>query len=241
MQDSAKPKVLVSWSSGKDSAWALHVLRQQNEVEIAGLLTTVNEQFHRVAMHSTRRDLLRAQAVAVGLPLHEIPLPWPCSNEEYERAMGRACAQAVEQGITGMAFGDLFLEDVRKYREDRLQGTGLQPMFPVWGLDTRKLIDEMLDEGVRARIVCVDPKKLSADFAGQDISRELLAQFPQAVDPCGENGEFHTFVHAGPMFSAAIPVQSGEIVTRDGFVFADVLLSAGENQNQLPHLSQTLA
>lgn len=241
MPDNSKPKVLLSWSSGKDSAWTLHVLRRQNEVEIVGLLTTVNEQFHRVAMHSTRRDLLRAQAQAVGLPLWEIPLPWPCSNEEYERAMGRACAQAVEQEITGMAFGDLFLEDVRKYREDRLQGTGLQPIFPVWGLDTSKLIKEMLDEGVSARIVCVDPKKLPAHFAGQDVSRELLAQFPPGVDPCGENGEFHTFVHAGPMFSAAIPIEGGEVVARDGFVFADILLSSREDQNQLPHLSQTLA
>jgi uncharacterized protein (TIGR00290 family) len=241
MPDSLKPKVLLSWSSGKDSAWTLHVLRQRNDVEIVGLLTTMNEQFHRVAMHSTRQVLVRAQAKAVGLPLWEIPLPWPCSNEEYERAMGQACAQAIQQGITGIAFGDLFLEDVRKYREDRLRGTGLHPIFPVWGWDTRKLIDEMLEEGLRARIVCVDPKKLPAHFAGQDISKELVAQFPQGVDPCGENGEFHTFVHAGPVFSAAIPIQSGEVVTRDGFVFADVLLSTREDQNQLPHLSQTLA
>jgi uncharacterized protein (TIGR00290 family) len=236
-----KPKALLSWSSGKDSAWTLHLLRQQNEVEVAGLLTTFNEQFHRVAMHSTRRDLVRAQASAAGLQLWEIPLPWPCSNEEYELAMGRACSHAVEQGITVMAFGDLFLEDVRKYREERLQGTGLQPIFPVWGLDTGKLIEEMLDAGVRARIVCLDPKKLPAHFAGQDISGELLAQFPPEIDPCGERGEFHTFVHAGPMFSQAIPIQSGEVVTRDGFVFADVLPSAREDQNQLPHLNQTLA
>jgi uncharacterized protein (TIGR00290 family) len=236
-----KPKVLLSWSSGKDSAWTLHVLRQQNTVEVVGLLTTMNEQFQRVAMHSTRRDLVRAQARAAGLPLWEIPLPWPCSNEQYELAMGRACAQAVEQGITGMAFGDLFLEDVRKYREDRLKGTGLAPIFPVWGLDTGKLIDAMLDAGLRARIVCLDPKKLPKHFAGQDISRELLAQFPSGIDPCGEKGEFHTFVHAGPMFSAAIPIRSGEVVTRDGFVFADILPSAGEDQDQLPQLSQALA
>ena len=236
-----KPKVLVSWSSGKDSAWTLHVLRQQDEVEVVGLLTTMNEHFHRVAMHSTRRDLLRAQAQATGLPLWEIPLPWPCKNEEYESAMSRACAQAVEKGITTIAFGDLFLEDVRKYREDRLKNTGLRPIFPVWGLDTKKLIEEMLDQGLRARIVCVDPKKLPEHFAGQDISRELLAQFPHGTDPCGENGEFHTFVYAGPMFTSAIPIQGGEVVTRDGFVFADVLLSAREDQHQLTHLSQTLA
>ena len=236
-----KPKVLLSWSSGKDSAWTLQVLRQKNEVEVAGLLTTINEQFQRVAMHGTRRDLVRAQAQAAGLPLWEIPLPWPCSNEQYELAMGRACAQAVEQGITGMAFGDLFLEDVRKYREDRLKSTGLQPIFPVWGLDTKKLIDEMLDAGVRARIVCVDPKKLPGHFAGQDISRDLLAQFSPGIDPCGENGEFHTFVHAGPMFSRAIPVESGEVITRDGFVFADVLPSAREYKDQLTHLGQALS
>ena len=205
-----------------------------------GLLTTMNERFQRVAMHSTRRDLVRAQARAANLPLWEIPLPWPCKNEEYELAMSRACAQAVEQGITGIAFGDLFLEDVRKYREDRLQNTGLKPIFPVWGMDTEKLIEEMLNAGVRTRIVCVDPRKLPDHFAGQDISRELLASFPQGTDPCGENGEFHTFVYDGPMFTAAIPIQRGEVVTRDGFVFADVLPSSGEDQHQLAHLGQAL-
>ena len=235
-----KPKVLLSWSSGKDSAWTLHVLRQKAEVEVVGLLTTMNEQFQRVAMHSTRRYLVRAQAEAAALPLWEIPLPWPCSNEQYESAMGQACAQAVEQGITGMAFGDLFLEDVRKYREDRLKGTGLQPIFPVWGYDTKNLVEEMLDAGLRARIVCLDPKKLPEHFAGQDISRELLAQFPSGVDRCGENGEFHTFVHAGPMFSNPIPIQSGEVVARDGFIFADVLPSTREHQDQFTHLSQAL-
>ncbi|HSS98114.1 MAG TPA: hypothetical protein VLK33_13835 [Terriglobales bacterium] len=235
-----KPKVLLSWSSGKDSAWALHVLRQKDEVEVVGLLTTINEQFQRVAMHSTRQELVRAQAKAVGLPLWEIPLPWPCSNEQYEFAMMQACSQAVEKGITGMAFGDLFLEDVRKYREDRLKSTGLQPIFPVWGCDTKDLIEEMLDAGLRARIVCLDPRKLPEHFAGQDISRELLAQFPAGIDPCGENGEFHTFVHAGPMFSNPIPIQSGEVVARDGFIFADVLLSSREYEDQLAHLSQTL-
>lgn len=233
-----KRKALVSWSSGKDSAWTLHVLRQQNEVEVVGLLTTMNEHFHRVAMHSTRRDLVRAQAKSVGLPLWEIPLPWPCKNEEYELAMSRACAQAVEQGITIIAFGDLFLEDVRKYREDRLKGTGLQPIFPIWGLNTKNLIKEMLDAGLCARIVCVDPKKLPEHFAGEDLSQKLLDLFPEEADPCGENGEFHTFVHDGPMFSTAIPVQSGEVVTRDGFIFADVLPAdlPREDQHQLAHL-----
>lgn len=235
-----KPKVLLSWSSGKDSAWTLHVLRRENEVEVVGLLTTMNEQFKRVAMHSTRHDLVRAQAEATGIPLWEIPLPWPCSNEQYELAMGRACAQAVEQGIAGMAFGDLFLEDVRKYREDRLKRTGLHPLFPVWGINTKDLIHEMLNEGLRARIVCVDPKKLPGYFAGQEISRELLTQFPPGIDPCGENGEFHTFVHGGPMFAHPIPIQSGEIVTRDGFVFADVLPLTREHEDQLAHLGQAL-
>ena len=217
------PKVLVSWSSGKDSAWTLHLLRQQSGVEIAGLLTTVNQQFQRVAMHGTRRELVQAQAAAAGLPLWEVPLPWPCSNEEYERAMEQACASAVSQGITAMAFGDLFLEDVRKYREDRLSGTGLQAIFPIWGRNTKDLAKEMLDAGLRARIVCLDPRQVPAHFAGQDFSRELLAEMPPGADPCGENGEFHTFVYDGPMFRRPVSVESGEVVTRDGFVYADVL------------------
>lgn len=223
-----KKKVLLSWSSGKDSAWALHILRQQTHFEVVGLLTTVNQEFHRVAMHGTRQELLRLQAQAAGLPLWEVPLPWPCSNEVYEAAMRKACADAVAQGISAMAFGDLFLEDVRKYREDRLRGTGLEPLFPVWGCNTRDLALQMVDAGVRARIVCLDPKKLPASFAGQDITAQLLQQFPPEVDPCGENGEFHTFVHAGPMFGGPIAIESGEVVTRDGFVYADVLSAAGK-------------
>ena len=218
-----KKKILLSWSSGKDSAWTLHVLRQRDDVEIAGLLTTINTEFQRVAMHGTRQALLKAQADAAGLPLWEVPLPWPCSNEHYEQAMSDACAAAVEQGISGIAFGDLFLEDVRRYREDRLRGTGLEPLFPIWGLDTGELIGEMLDAGLRARIVCVDPGKLPADFAGCDLSRDLLRRLPSAVDPCGENGEFHTFAYAGPMFARPIAIESGESVARDGFIFADVL------------------
>jgi uncharacterized protein (TIGR00290 family) len=218
-----KKKILLSWSSGKDSAWTLHVLRQRAEVEVVGLLTTINQHFQRVAMHGTRYELLKAQANAARLPLWEVPLPWPCSNEHYELAMSAACASAVQQGISGMAFGDLFLEDVRRYREDRLRGTGLEPMFPVWGRNTRQLISEMLDRGLRARIVCVDPAKLSGDFVGRDLDHDLLSRFPATVDPCGENGEFHTFAHAGPMFDQAIPIKDGEAVTRDGFVYADVL------------------
>lgn len=218
-----KKKVLLSWSSGKDSAWALHVIRQQTDVEIVGLLTTVNQQFRRVAMHGVRQELLCMQAAAACLPLWEIPLPWPCSNEIYEAAMSKACADAVARGITAMAFGDLFLEDVRKYREDRLQGTGLEPLFPIWGCNTRDLVLQMVDAGVRARIVCLDPRKLPASFAGKDIDSPLLEQLPLDVDPCGEKGEFHTFVHAGPMFREPIEIESGEVVTRDSFVYADVL------------------
>ena len=216
-------KVLLSWSSGKDSAWSLHVLRQQAEIEVVGLLTTINTHFQRVAMHGTRYELLRLQGAAAGLPLWEIPLPWPCSNEVYEQAMAGACAKAVDAGVSAIAFGDLFLEDVRHYREDRLRGTGLNPLFPLWGRNTRDLIHEMIDGGLRARIVCVDPSKMSGDFAGLDLDRELLQRLPDNVDPCGENGEFHTFTYAGPMFRESIPIESGERVTRDGFVFADVV------------------
>jgi uncharacterized protein (TIGR00290 family) len=217
-----KQKTLLSWSSGKDSAWTLHVLRQRNDVEVVGLLTTINTHFQRVAMHGTRHTLLRAQANAAGVPLWEVPLPWPCSNEIYEAAMSVACAKAIQQGISSVAFGDLFLEDVRRYREDRLRGTGLEPIFPLWGRDTRKLILEMLDAGLRARIICADPSKLAGAFVGRDLDYDVLSRLPAAVDPCGENGEFHTFAYAGPMFRQPIPIKDGETVTRDGFLFADV-------------------
>ncbi len=176
-------------------------------------------------MHGTRYELLKAQAAAAHFPLWEVPLPWPCSNEVYEQAMAAACASAVSQGITGIAFGDLFLEDVRRYREDRLRGTGLEPIFPIWRLDTRELISEMIDAGLRARIVCVDPTKLPAEFAGRDLNHDLVRRLPASVDPCGENGEFHTFAYAGPMFYDPIPVENGTSVTRDGFVYTDVVLS----------------
>ncbi len=220
-----KRKLLLSWSSGKDSAWALHCLRQRGDYEIAGLLTTLNAAFDRVAMHSTRRALLEEQAAATGLPLRTVPLPWPCSNEQYEAAMRAACHAAVSDGIEAMAFGDLFLEDIRRYREEKLAGTGLSPVFPVWGLDTRHLAEEMITGGLRARIVCVDPKKLPAEFAGRDFDDDLLRDLPPGIDSCGENGEFHTAVYAGPMFRDPIPIESGEVVERDGFVFADVRLA----------------
>ena len=219
-----KAKVLLSWSSGKDSAWTLHVLRQHPDVEIVGLLTTINSHFQRVAMHGTRYELLKMQAAAARLPLWEIPLPWPCSNEVYEQAMAAACTSAVQEGISAIAFGDLFLEDVRRYREDRLRGTGLDPLFPLWNRNTRELIFEMIDGGLQARMVCVDPAKMPADFAGRDLDHKLIERLPESVDPCGENGEFHTFAYGGPMFREPIPIETGECVTRDGFVFADVLL-----------------
>lgn len=219
----SKSKILLSWSTGKDSAWSLHVLRQREDLEVVGLLTTVNTNFQRVAMHATRYELLVTQARAARLPLWEVPLPWPCSNEVYEQAMAGACASAVQQGISGIAFGDLFLEDVRRYREDRLRGTGLEPIFPLWGRDTRELIHEMLDGGLRARIVCVDPSKLSSEFIGRDLDFELIRRLPKSVDPCGENGEFHTFAYAGPMFEEVVAIETGECVTRDGFDFADLI------------------
>ena len=216
-------KILVSWSSGKDSAWMLHTLKQQHPGAVAGLLTTVNEAFDRVAMHAVRRTLLEAQAAAAGLPLHAVDIPWPCPNDEYERRMGHAVRQCVNDGFTHVAFGDLFLEDVRRYREERLAGTGLTPLFPLWRAQpTIDLARAMIDGGLRAYLTCVDPRRLPARFAGHAFDAALLADLPEGVDPCGENGEFHTFVCDGPMFSHAIDVSVGEIVERDGFVFADL-------------------
>jgi uncharacterized protein (TIGR00290 family) len=219
-------KILLSWSSGKDSAWALHVLRQSGEYEIAGLLTTINSAFDRVAMHSTRSVLLEAQADAAGLPLVKAPLPWPCSNADYELAMKKVCDHALTQGVTGIAFGDLFLEDVRAYRERQLKGTGLEPVFPLWKYPTDALARDMIASGLRARLVCVDPKQLSPSFVGRDFDLSLLADLPADVDPCGENGEFHSFVYAGPMFRREIAIAAGEKVERDGFWFCDVLSAA---------------
>ena len=216
-------KTMVSWSSGKDSAWMVHVLRQQPDIQLAGMLTTVNEKYQRVAMHAVRVELLQAQADALGLPLWQIPIPSPCPNEVYERAMAAAVKRAVGEGFTHMAFGDLFLEDIRRYREERLAGTGLTPIFPLFGADTTTLAREMVAGGLRARLTCVNPKVIDAKFAGRDFDASLLDELPSSVDPCGERGEFHSFAYAGPMFSAPIAITSGEVVERDGFVFADVL------------------
>ena len=221
-------KALLSWSSGKDSAWALHVLRQRGEFEIVGLLTTVNEAADRVAMHAVRTELLRAQAAAVRLPLRSVGIPSPCSNQQYETAMATAIEQAKADGITVMAFGDLFLEDIRSYRMKKLAGTGIEPIFPIWGIPTAALAREMIAGGLRARLTCVDPKQLAPSFVACEFDGQLLAELPPGVDPCGERGEFHTFAYQGPMFERSIAIQSGEIVERDGFVFADLSIAAPE-------------
>jgi len=217
--------VLLAWSSGKDSAYALHVLRQ-HDVEVVGLLTTVNQAFERVAMHAVRVELLRAQAAAVGLPLVEVRLPWPCPNEAYEAAMARALEAARTQGVTGVAFGDLFLEDVRRYREEKLAPTGLRPLFPLWGRQTRALAEEMIAAGQQAVLSSVDPRQLPSRFAGRAFDAALLAELPEAVDPCGERGEFHSFAWDGPAFARPVPVALGQVVERDGFVYADILPAA---------------
>ena len=219
-----RPKALLAWSSGKDSAWSLHVLRQQAAYEVVGLLTTINEAFDRVAMHAVRVELLRAQATATGLPLWPVRIPWPCTNAQYDAVMDEEMRRARDEGISAIAFGDLFLADIRRYREDRLRGSGLTPVFPLWGLPTDALAATMVSAGLRARLTCVDPKQIDARFAGRDFDAALLAELPPSVDPCGERGEFHTFAYAGPMFSGPLAIQGGEIVERDGFVFADLLL-----------------
>lgn len=220
-------KILVSWSTGKDSAWMLHVLRQQGAFEIAGLITTLNREFDRVAMHAVRRELLEAQAAAAGLPLWTVPLPWPCSNQDYECAMSDLCRKAVAAGVEAIAFGDLFLQDIRAYREKQLQGTGLEPIFPLWLRPTDSLAQEMIAGGLRAKLTCVDPKNLTRKFAGREFS-DVVRDLPAGVDPCGERGEFHTFTYAGPMFREPIAVSVGEVVERDGFVFADLLAASGK-------------
>ena len=216
-------RILLSWSSGKDSAWSLHVLRERAEYEVVGLLTTFNEEAGRVAMHAVRRDLVERQAAAAGLPLWAVPLPWPCSNEQYESLMARACAKAVSDGIEGIAFGDLFLEDVRAYREKQMHDSELKPIFPVWGKPTRALAEEMIGSGTRAKLTCIDTGKLDRSFAGREFDDALLSDLPAGVDPCGEQGEFHSFVYAGPMLDGVLPVSVGETVVRDQFVFADLI------------------
>jgi uncharacterized protein (TIGR00290 family) len=216
-------KVLVSWSSGKDSAWMLHVLKTTMPGAAQALLTTTNQAFDRVAMHGVRRAVLEAQASAAGLPLRVVRLPWPCRNEDYEQLMQSACDAAVADGFTHIAFGDLFLEDVRRYREERLAGTGLTPLFPLWGIPTAELSRQMIDGGLRAYLSTVDPRVLDPSFAGRAYDRALVEALPPGADPCGEKGEFHTCVWDGPMFDHQVGVSVGDVVIRDGFVYADIV------------------
>jgi uncharacterized protein (TIGR00290 family) len=226
-------RALVSWSSGKDSAWALHLARAQG-FEIAGLLTTFNQAADRVAMHAVRHALVDAQADAVAVPLRTIPLPWPCNNEQYDALMAEACRTAVGDGIQAIVFGDLFLQDIRAYRERNLAGTGLEPIFPLWQMPTADLARQMIAEGLRARITCIDKKALDPSFAGREFDAALLEDLPAQVDPCGENGEFHTFAYAGPMFSHPIAVRLGEFRDAEGFVFADLVGRASRPVTGIP-------
>ncbi len=215
-------KTLLAWSSGKDSAWTLQVLRQQG-IQVSALLTTTNAGADRVAMHGVRSALLDAQAESIGIPLWKVPLPWPCSNDDYERRMAEACARAVAEGFDTIAFGDLFLEDIRQYRERQLAGNGLTPLFPLWQIPTGQLARDMIAGGLRARLACVDTKVLSAEFAGREFDARLLSDLPAGVDPCGENGEVHTFVYGGPMFRTPIEIETAEVHEAGQFVYRDLV------------------
>lgn len=217
-------KTLLAWSTGKDSAYALWLLRQDPSIEVVGLLTTLNNAVGRVNMHGVREEVLEAQAASCGLPLYRVLLPHPCSDEDYRAAMNRAVANALAGGVQAMAFGDLFLADVRKYREEQLAGSGVEPLFPLWGRPTARLAHEMVAAGLEAVVTCVDTERLDRSFAGRRFGGDLLADLPVGVDPCGENGEFHTAVVAGPMFAKPLLVDLGEVVERDRFVFADLML-----------------
>ncbi len=216
-------RVLLSWSTGKDCAWSLHLLRQRTDVEVVALVTTFNSAVNRVAMHAVRHRLVEAQASRTGLPLWSVGLPWPCSNADYEARMLGVCERANAEGIDAVAFGDLFLEDVRAYRERQMRDTGLELLFPAWGIPTGQLARDMIAAGIKAKLTCIDPSKLAPSFAGRDFDRALLNALPPGTDPCGENGEFHTFVCDAPVFAQPIAVHTGEILERDGFVFADVI------------------
>jgi len=220
-------KALLSWSSGKDSAWALHILRRTPDVEVVGLMTTMNEVHQRVAIHAVRLELLERQAEALGLPVQVIDLPSPCTNAQYEAAMGKFVDESKRHGIECIAFGDLFLADIKEYREAKLAGTGIAPLFPLWLMPTDRLATEMIANGLRAVVTCVDPQQLPLSFAGREFNEQFLADLPNDVDPCGERGEFHTFAFDGPMFEKPVGIQKGEVVERDGFGYAD-LLPAGD-------------
>jgi uncharacterized protein (TIGR00290 family) len=218
-----KKKTLLSWSSGKDSAWALHVLRQQQELEVVGLFCTFNKRFERGAMHAVRNELICQQADSVGLPLQLIPIPDPCSDSEYKTIMANFIEQVKSQEIHSIAFGDLFLEEIRSYRENSLAGTGINPVFPLWGLPTRELSKEMVSSGLRAKITCIDSKYLPVEFAGHEYDNSFLEQIPDTIDPCGEKGEFHSFTYDGPMFKHKLNIRVGEIISRAGFIYTDLL------------------
>jgi uncharacterized protein (TIGR00290 family) len=220
-----RPRVVVSWSSGKDSAYTLGEIRRAGEADVVGLLTTITENFSRVSMHGVRESILEAQAQALGLPLFKVPIPFPCPNEVYETRMAAAVTELQRHSVSHVAFGDLYLEDVRAYREAKMRSSGLTPIFPLWGRPTRVLAEEMIDSGLEATLVCVDPRKIPSKLAGRRFDRGLLADLPPGADPCGENGEFHTCVTRGPGFRRPLSVRAGEIVTRDGFVFADLELA----------------
>jgi uncharacterized protein (TIGR00290 family) len=221
-------RTLLSWSSGKDSAWSLHLLRQQGDYEIVGLITTFNREADRVAMHGVRRELVEAQAEAAGIPLWDVDLPSPCSNADYENILSEECKRAVRSGIECIAFGDLFLTDIRAYRERQLEGSGLTPIFPVWGIPTNELARTMIASGMKAKLTCVDSQSLSPEFVGREFDEQLLFDLPPQIDPCGEKGEFHSFVYAAPIFERDIGVAVGEIVTRDRFVFADLIATSSQ-------------
>jgi uncharacterized protein (TIGR00290 family) len=218
-----KKETLLSWSSGKDSAWALHVLRQEQDIKVVGLFCTFNMKFERGAMHAVRNELIQQQAERIGLPLQLIPIPYPCSDFEYKTIMENFIEQAESEGIDCIAFGDLYLEGIRSYREANLAETGIEPLFPLWGIPTNELSKEMVSSGLRAKITSIDPKYLPVDFAGHDYDNAFLEQIPDNVDPCGENGEFHSFVYDGPMFKNKVNITVGETVMRDGFVYTDIL------------------
>jgi uncharacterized protein (TIGR00290 family) len=228
LDSSIKPKrILLSWSGGKDSAWALHLLRKQAQYEVVALVTTINRHFSRVAIHGYREELLEQQAAAAGLPLWKVDLPFPCTNANFESAMAVIWERAIAEKIHGVAFGDLFLEDIRAYRIAQLASTGLEPIFPVWGIPTDLLARQMIDSGLRAHLTCVDPRSLTSSFAGRTFDAALLADLPPGVDPCGERGEFHTFAFAGPMFSRTVAVTPAQTIERDNFIYAELLPTPG--------------
>lgn len=225
-QQASRPKAVLAWSSGKDSAYALQVVRELGELEVIGLLTTVTDAYGRVSMHGVREEVLDAQAARLGLPLHKVRIPAPCPNEVYERAMEVALLPLIEGGVSHVVFGDLFLEDIRAWREERLAAVGLEGTFPLWGRDTSLLAREMIDRGIEARVICLDPTRLDPHLAGHPFDQAFLGAMGKGIDPCGENGEFHTLVTGGPFFERPLAIEVGETVTREGFVFTDISLKS---------------